>query len=404
MKKVKIRKAKKRHHSLLLVGVIVFGISVLSNSNMVFAQNKISGIKVLKNQQKEINEVLSIKNIVQLQNIADIFWMDENQLLCVENVNGVENLIVYNADTKKTTRITNNKEKYNARYFIAGSDKKMSYNDNKYMVYTEKQTVTNKRFLYSLNTEDFTVKKIDEGMYGLSRVSNDRVAYIKGKKIILFNLCTGERKDIKLPNDLYNKLTSPAWTFEEFLAIRAKERFFPPKDEESKAWLKVHYDSITSEFVEKVDLKDDKLYIQDSYLEGYNYVLDLKTNTYINATDSNDFDGYDPKRVEVGLMTLKGVKLWELNEKGERVKIIDEGMIDSITVSSDGSKLIYEVQQNGIGTTYIYDFNTGEKVGLYLETNSRVFWNGNSNRLAYKNYIFEGDKCVSEVVNVITIN
>lgn len=409
MKKVDVKKTKKKVCSLLAVGLVVCSISVSASGTLAFAQEKASEIKVLKNQQQEINDVLSIKNIAQLPNIVDIFWMDDKQLLCVENINGVENLLVYNADTTKTTRLTDIKEKYNARFFIAGSDKDISYSNNKYMVYQEAQSHSHKKSLYSLNTKDFSITKIEDDIRNVSRVSNDKVVYQKDKRLTLVDLPTGEKKEIQLPKDLYQKLDSPFCTFEEFMA--ADVAIWGEPDDEHKEFLKEHYNFVMSDFLEKIDLKDNKLLLKDAYdlpeePLGMDYIFDLKTNTYINAADSDHFATVDPKRIEVGPMTLSGMKLWELNEKGERIKLIDEGMlsVNTITLSEDGSKLIYAIQQNGTSNAYIYDFNSGKKVVLHLETNSRIFWNESSNRVAYKNYIFEGDNCVSEVVNVITIN
>jgi hypothetical protein len=99
---------KKKLSVLLAAGMALSSLTACGGINAMGADE--SKTVVLANQQKEIEDVLSIKQVIEVENFAGFHWLDDNRILGVAIKDGISNIAIYNVPDKTVEDITDNKD------------------------------------------------------------------------------------------------------------------------------------------------------------------------------------------------------------------------------------------------------------------------------------------------------
>ena len=112
----------------------------------------------------------------------------------------------------------------------------------------------------------------------------------------------------------------------------------------------------------------------------------MKTNTFKEGSIKQgypDKDGIDIDGVAKVTQNKIPRELWETDDKGNLVKLIDKtnDFVGGFQLSPDKSKLIYEaIYPCGEGRKYIYDFKSDKKLTIFGDYNA-ICWNKKSNKI-----------------------
>ncbi|MCT4563364.1 MAG: hypothetical protein N4A68_03415 [Maledivibacter sp.] len=410
----------KKKISIFLATSIIFGCTIPCSAEAM--KNEKGKIHVLENQQKEIDDVLIIRAIDKIEKFAAYAWLNNDEIIGKNRNNQVENICIYNCKKNEMISVTNNNDK-NIEFSISGLSDITKQLNNDFIMIEEYNRLKRKtsRTWYSFNLKDHSFNKIEGIMGYASLINNNKLITTEGYKIYEYNLVTGEKNQIILPDEV-NKKIKKVPSFNEYIdavGLSPEER----GDEHVINKYKGFYEYNKEDAGINANKNRNKLTLSTHYFKSYVYDLDTKTlveddnafqTIYASELDAINIKGNGVIEIEE---TEGNSKIWQLNSNGERYKLIDEGNILHYEESLDHSKLVYSMIEDIEGQkfanevkTYICDLNSGKKTVLqeFKDIDIGIFWNQSSNRLYFLESVsnrtsrtsFE-TKCIT---NIITFN
>ncbi|GKX28062.1 hypothetical protein SH1V18_05420 [Vallitalea longa] len=388
--------------SILIVAMLMCTFTACS-SKMVEAKTG-NNIKTLDNQQKEINDVLSIKKIIDVEDFHGYQWLDDNRILGKSDKDGYENIAIYDIRDNTVKDLTDNR---NPEKFIESSNEKVAGK----CYYQYKQPIEdfvlyrmgnracfdlNEIFIYDLKNDKLV--KVDENVGDHQYVGNNQLYYTKGLQLFRYDLVSKSKSEIKLPVDLTNNLKSWVSTFEEYKkgAVKAmKEQGY--SENELDRCLKMdkeryEYEKKNNQ-IEYIYIKGEEVQLRSfnanwcsSDLECYTYTYNMENNTFREGNIEEEYE--DSTELIIGKVAKVLIfedELWKIDNEGNNIKLIGTTPADFVQnfyLSPDETKLIYEVAPSEKREKIIYDFNTDKKItvsgGYY-----GCFFNDDSNKIIF---------------------
>jgi len=403
MNKVK-HNLKKTLCVLLTTGMALSSLTACTNTKAKGLEE--NEVVVLDNQQEEINDVLAIKQIIEVKDFAGFHWLDDNRLLGVAIKDGIRNIAVYNVSDKTVENVTNNKDTNKGfEYWYEQVDCTGQYNLSENYVLFKEQIIEQKDTYISepyallfYDIKEGKLIKIDEDVVSSRYIEEDQMYYTKGFKVFRYDMASKQKTEIELPEELINNLKEYFNSYEEYLDMHYGE-----DREELSEFAK----KISTKFYEyeKMNNQICWLQIKGNELEvvscnGKNFILNMKTNTFKEGyiePDDNYKVGIKIDDVAKVIQNKIPRELWKTDDKGNQVKLIDKthDFVGGFYLSPDKSKLIYEaIYPMGEGRKYIYDFNSDKKLTLFGDYKS-LCWNKESNKIVCTDsvYFYENMKC-----------
>ena len=406
----------KRKVSIFLAASMILGSTTVCSAEAL--KNEKGEIKVLENQQQEINDILAIKEIDELQYFYTKSWLNNDEIIGISNDKQVANVSIFNSKTNEMITVTDNTDK-DVVFEIHGLSPIEKQLNNDYCIieeYKESQRRTTLT-VHSLNLKDHTFKKIEENISSHGMVNNNKLILTKMYDVYEYNLATGEKEQIVIPNEIKSIREEVPSSFDEYIdslltsdVIRADENLMNFFKEE---YQKEKESPGRGIYAEK---NQNKLMLRAE--NGQEYVYDLDTKTFEECKNSYKTYGFklNPTNsmIEIEEVGDDNKKIWKLDENGERYKLIDQGVVNEYSESLDHSKLAYSMIEDCEGyqfanevKTYICDLNSGKKISLYVTDNTDpgLYWNDASDKLYYKESDLDKETRENKyVTNVVTLN
>ncbi len=410
------KKNLKRKVSILLAASMVLGSATVCSAEAV--NNEKGEIKVLENQQQEINDVLAIKEIDELQYFYTESWLNNDEIIGISNDKQVDNVCIFNSNTDEMITVTDNTDK-DVVFEILGLSPIEKQLNNDYCIieeYKESKRSTSLT-VHAFNLKDHTVKKIEEKISSHGKVNNNKLIITKMYDVYEYNLATGEKEQIVIPDEIKNIREEVPSSFEEYIAQWDLDDDLLNNENYMNFLKEMYQDKKESPgrgiYAEK---NQNKLMLRAE--NGQEYVYDLDTKTYEECDNSYKTYGFKlnptSSMIEIEEIGDNNKKIWKLDENGERCKLIDEGVVDEYSESLDHSKLAYSMIEDCAGCqfanevkTYICDLNSGKKISVYVTDNidPGLYWNDASDKLYYKESDLDRETDENKyVTNVVTLN
>ncbi|MGF7057923.1 hypothetical protein [Brassicibacter mesophilus] len=407
MRKVKLS-LKKTLSILLIAGMALSSLTACSSIN---AKGMDEGkVVVLDNQQKEINDVLAIKQIIEVKDFVGFHWLEYNNILGVAIKDGIRNIAIYNVQDKTVKNITNNKDtKKGFEYWYEQMDCLGRYNLNEnYVVFKEriisKGGEPEPYALLFYDIKEGKLIRIDEDVIRSQYIEDEQMYYAKGFKVYRYNMASKQKTEIQLPRELVSNLKDYFDSYEEYIEVHFGEE----KEKLSEYWKEKHKEFYESEkennYIKRLAVKGDELEIVSLNLK--HYTLNMKTNTFKEGSIKRDYpykDGVEIDGVAKVIQNKIPRELWKKDDEGNLVKMIDKthDFVGGFQLSPDKSKLIYEaIYPIEERRKYIYDFKSDKKLTIFGDYKS-ICWNKESNKIVCTGavYFYEELSCKIVILN-----
>lgn len=377
--------------------------------------NKEKGTKeavvVLNNQQKEIQNSLSIGDIQSVDGFSPETWYSDTEIMGELKVDGIWQVAIYDIKTNTLKQVTKNKDidPYEG-YHLALQSINENYKNVIIKIHNleKKESPYNNTFdIYMLNIETGESSYVDTNVQVVVNGGDQSVLYSKGTSIYRLNMNTGDSSLLELPEELNKKLNLFPSTYDKYLdlyEVAEEDR----KDDYYKNNFKENYD-FDKEHLGFYSLRIDKdvLNIRTFALKDFQYNLKTKEFTELpffrlkqkeTVYPSYYIDGptqsitYEDGRRE----------LWTLDEEGNKKELLCNEFANT-DISPDQSKMVYRIRGDKTDEVIIYDFKTNKSVPLFNEIDSAVFWSKDSNSfyfLTSKGYMMNPDNITTHVVQL----
>jgi hypothetical protein len=256
-------------------------------------------------------------------------------------------------------------------------------------LYSKTILSNDKKNIYLIDLKTGMEKKIEDGFKGSIKFTDENeIIATKGMKIYEYDL-NGNKKDIKLPEELVEKMKDfSKLSCEEFI-----KREINYKNED------ILEECITEEYIKnfkemyEYQTKNNRILNRNKkgdevYLETYNqipFLYNLKTNEYreITELEAKEFGLHEKKIKYVAKLKDNDSgnrELWELDSNGKNKKLIYKGDFrGGIQISPDNSKVAYSIYgEKGNVIQFIYDLKTGKSISILQKISSSIFWDKSS--------------------------
>lgn len=383
MRKIKLS-LKKTVSILLIAGMALSSLTACSTINAMGADE--GKTVVLDNQQKEINDVLSIKQIIEVENFAGFHWLGDNRILGVAIKDGIRNIAIYNVTDKTVKNITNNKEvKKGFEYWYEQIPCLYQYKPSeKYVLFKERligRDIKSDTLLFYDIKEDKIIT-IDENVICSELMDDTQIYYTKGLSVYKYDLDSKQKAEIELPEELIDNLKDYFDSYEEYKEVHFGE------EKLDEYWREKHKEFYESEkknnYITRLTVKGDELEIVSLNLKDY--TLNMKNNTFKEGSINKEYLYKDSVEIDGVAKVIQNKiprELWKIDNEGNLVKLIDKthDFVGGFQLSPDKSKLIYEATYpSGEGRKYIYDFKSDKKLTIFGDYKS-ICWNKESNKI-----------------------
>lgn len=375
---------------------LIVAIGVCIGTTNCSGTGRDKNIERLKNQQKDIDDVLTIKKIDSIQNFLGSYWIDDRKLLGIKGGTRTEeipNVCIYNTENNSFETLSNNIDS-NEKIYL---DMEGITKDNKYVLYRKEIKNGNKVNIYLLDLKTKMEKKIDEikdTRWNLvSFTDENEIMGREGMKIYMYDF-NGSKSQINLPKELVDKMNDfSKLTFEEFLKKATNGKQI--NEALKKRYKKSYETQKQNNEIQRILKKGDEIYIQ-TYNE-IPFLYNLKSNNYKELTKS-EAKKFCCREVEKNKAKRKDIKknierkkneetknyeLWELDSNGKQKKLIAKApMIVDYEVSPDSSKVVYSTPLENVdeANIFVYDLNSGKSIKVFQKTRGSIRWDNTSKK------------------------
>lgn len=345
-------------------------------------------VVVLKNQQKEIDDVLAIKKINDIDNFRGEYLLKNGNILGIKGIffgednKDIPNISIYDTEKDTFKILSSNGEKGKVWLSIEGITK-----DERYVLYEKLLEWDNwdqKRNVYIIDLKTGTEKKIADEVHAVSRFGDEnKVIVAKGMALYMYDV-DGNKTEIKLPEEMIRKMKDfSRLSFEEFIKKTDGENSI---DEETRRERKERYEyEKENNRIQVVGKKGDEICVVTYNQVPFSY--NLKTNTYKELTGAEAkkfyFDQESSQKVAKLEKKDSGTQeLWELDEAGKHKKLIAKGKFKGgIKVSPNHTKVVYSLYgEKGDQNVFVYSFETGKSIKIFPKAISTAVWDESSKR------------------------
>lgn len=405
----------KRKVSILLAASMVLGSATVCSAEAV--KNEKGEIKVLENQQQEINDVLAIKEIDELQYFSSEGWLNNDEIIGISYNNQVSNVCIFNSKTNEMLPVTFNTDKNIVLGIIGLSPIEKQLNNDYCIIKEYKESQRDTLTLHALNLKDYSLKKIEEGVSNHGKVNNNKLILTKMYDVYEYNFVTGEKEQIVIPDEIKSIRKEVPSSFDEYI-----DGWDLPDElldsENYMNFLKRMYQEEKESPGRGIYAEKNQNKLMLVAENGKEYVYDLDTKTFEECENLYKTYGFklNPTNsmIEIEEVGDDNKKIWKLNENGERCKLIDEGVIHDYSESLDHSKLAYSMIEDCEGyqfcnefKIYICDLNSGKKVSIYgvEDVSPGFYWNESSDKFYYTGaFLDEVTRKIDVITRVVTLN
>ena len=406
MNKVK-HNLKKTLCVLLTTGMALSSLTACTNTKAKGLEE--NEVVVLDNQQEEINDVLAIKQIIEVKDFAGFQWLENDNILGVAIKDGIRNIAVYNVRDKSIENITNNNDANMGfeYWYEKVHDCLGQYNPNENYVLFKEKPIKRRDTYYSdsyalvyYDKKEGEVIRVDEDVMSSQYIEDEQIYYSKGFKVYRYDMASKQKTEIQLSEELVNNLKDYFDSPEEYL----EAHFGEEKEEVSEFWKGMHKQFYEREkknnCIDRLTVNGDELEIASYNLKRY--TVNLKTNTFEERVMKRDShkDVIEIDNVAKVIQNKIPRELWKIDDKGNQEKMIDKthDFVEGFYLSPDKSKLIYEaIYPMGEERKYIYDFESDKKLTLFGNYES-LCWNKESNKIICTDSIYFYKEFSSKIV------
>ncbi|GMQ57297.1 hypothetical protein AN1V17_16920 [Vallitalea sediminicola] len=409
MRRVK-RSFKKTLCILLTAGMVISSLTACGNAKAKGSDNDNGEVVVLDNQQKDINDVLAIKQIIEVKDFAGFHWLDDNRILGVAIKDGIRNIAIYNVRDKTVENVTNNKDTnkgFEYWYEQANCLDQYKLSEN-YVLFMEQVIEQKDSYIsepYALLFYDINEGKlirIDGNVVSSKYINEDQMYYTKGFQVYRYDMASKQKIEIELPEELINNLKDYFDSYEEYLDLHYGEDREELSEFSKKISTKFYENEKKNNKICRIQVKGYELEVVSC--NGKNFIFNMKNNTfkegYIKSYD------YDKDVIEIDdvakvIQNKIPRELWKTDDNGNLIKMIDKthDFVGGFYLSPDKSKLIYEaIYPMGEERKYIYDFKSDKKVTIFGECKS-LCWNKDSNKIVCSESVYFYKELSCKIVN-----
>lgn len=399
-----IKNNKKILMSVLSIGI---GISIIGCSG----GSDLKEIVELEEQKSIIDEALTVKSLVNLNNFEGDRWLKNGNILGVKDqpskksLDSQAKISVYDVENDNFIDYVEGKSK---EWLFLGET---SEEEDK-LLYLSLVNGDFKRNIYDFNVLDLKNKSTENILNGISSTTDmvDNYIYI-GKDMNLYRYNFDEGlEEISLPKGLIEELKDfTNYDFEDYLDMYYKNELV---EGERREKIKEQFE-YSKEYndIEVVSNLSDEVIVRSS--NGKSFLFNISDKVYTSEDDieyeiaEENTKEERKQRIEREFKEDGSKVLWKIGENGEKEKKIEEFSKLSyynIRLSPDETKIVYNSSNDDESkSSYIYDLDDDERIKIYPEVVGRIYWDKYSEKFFITGRKFDEKNSYENITSLIRL-